>query len=100
MIATNEVLILSAILFSIGLFGVLSRKNVIVILMCIEVMLNAVNLSMIAFASSLNSMEGVMFSFFVIIIAAAEAVVGLSIVLAMYRNGQSIDINNFNLLKF
>ena len=93
-------LLLSAILFAIGVTGVLTRRNAIVIFMCIELMLNAVNLSFIGFARSLDSMTGVVFIFFIIVVAAAEAVVGLSIILAIYRTRKSLNIDDFNLLKW
>ena len=76
------------------------RRNVIVIFMSIELMLNAVNLAVIGFARSLDSMTGVVFIFFIIVVAAAEAVVGLSIILAIYRTRKSLNIDDFNLLKW
>jgi NADH-quinone oxidoreductase subunit K len=99
MIPTTHVLILSAALFSIGVLGVMLRRNVIVIFMSIELMLNAVNLSFVAFARTLDSMNGVMFIFFIIVVAAAEAVVGLSIILSLYRSRKTLNIDEFNLLK-
>ena len=100
MIPLTHILILSALLFSIGVLGVILRRNVIVIFMSIELMLNAVKLSFIGFASSLDSMTGVVFIFFIIVVAAAEAVVGLSIILAIYRTRKSLNIDDFNLLKW
>jgi len=100
MIPITHVLILSAILFSIGVLGVMVRRNVIVIFMSIELMLNAVNLSFVAFAQSMDSMTGVIFIFFIIVVAAAEAVVGLSIILAIHRNRNTLNIDEFNLLKW
>ena len=99
MIPTTHVLILSAALFSIGVLGVMLRRNVIVIFMSIELMLNAVNLSFVAFARTLDSMNGVMFIFFIIVVAAAEAVVGLSIILSLYRSRKTLNSDDFNLLK-
>ncbi|MCS5661103.1 MAG: NADH-quinone oxidoreductase subunit NuoK [Dehalococcoidia bacterium] len=96
----DHILLLSATLFSIGVLGVLLRRNVIVIFMSIELMLNAVNLSFIGFARSLDSMTGVVFIFFIIVVAAAEAVVGLSIILAIYRTRKTLNIDEFNLLKW
>ena len=96
MIPLTHILILSALLFSIGVLGVMLRRNVIVIFMSIELMLNAVNLSFIGFARSLDSMTGVIFIFFIIVVAAAEAVVGLSIILAIYRTRKSLNIDDFN----
>ena len=100
MIPLDHILLLSAILFSIGVLGVVLRRNVIVIFMSIELMLNAVNLSFIGFARSLDSMTGVVFIFFIIVVAAAEAVVGLSIILAIYRTRKTLHIEEFNLLKW
>ena len=100
MIPLTHILILSALLFSIGVLGVMLRRNVIVIFMSIELMLNAVNLSFIGFSRSLDSMTGVVFIFFIIVVAAAEAVVGLSIILAIYRTRKSLNIDDFNLLRW
>lgn len=100
MIPTTHVLILSATLFSIGVLGVLVRRNVIVMFMSIELMLNAVNLSFVAFAREMDSMTGVIFIFFIIVVAAAEAVVGLSIILSIYRNRQTLNVDEYNLLKW
>ncbi|MDH5752425.1 MAG: NADH-quinone oxidoreductase subunit NuoK [Deltaproteobacteria bacterium] len=96
----SHVLTLSAILFGIGVAGVILRRNAIVVFMCIELMLNAVNLGFVAFASGMQSMVGVMFVFFVLIVAAAEAVVGLSIILAIFRNSGTLNIEEFNLLRW
>ena len=100
MIPLDHILLLSALLFFIGVLGVILRRNVIVIFMSIELMLNAVNLSFIGFARSLDSMVGVVFIFFIIVVAAAEAVVGLSIILAIYRTRKTLNIDEFNLLKW
>ena len=100
MIPLTHILILSALLFSIVVPGVMLRRNVIVIFMSIELMLNAVNLSFLGFARALDSMTGVVFIFFIIVVAAAEAVVGLSIILAIYRTRKSLNIDDFNLLKW
>ena len=97
MIPLTHILILSALLFSIGVLGVMLRRNVIVIFMSIELMLNAVNLSFIGFARSLDSMTGVVFIFFIIVVAAAEAVVGLSIILAIYRTRKSVSYTHLTL---
>ena len=88
---------LSAILFSNGVAGVLLRRNAIVIFMCVELMLNAVNLTFIALAQ-LHGMSGHVLVFFVLTVAAAEAAVGLAIIIAVYRHNQSIDLQNINLL--
>ncbi len=91
---------LSAVLFAIGAVGVLTRRNAIVILMSIEVMLNAVNLTFISFASYFGDTVGQIFVFFVMAVAAAEAAVGLAIVLALYRNKQTVFVDEVNLLKW
>lgn len=100
MITIHHYLILSAIIFSIGTFGVLTRKNAIVIFMCIELMLNAVNLTFIALSRHLGNMDGQVFVFFVMAVAAAEAAVGLALMIAFFRNRESIDVEEFNLLKW
>jgi len=91
-------LAVSAILFSLGVAGVLLRRNAIVIFMCVELMLNAVNLSFIALAQQLGP-QGQVIVFFVMAVAAAEAAVGLAIILAIYRHKQTVDIQNINLLR-
>ena len=91
---------LSAILFSLGTFGVLTRRNAIVIFMCIELMLNAVNLSFIAISHHLGNIDGQVFVFFVMTVAAAEAAVGLALMIAFFRNKESIDVDEINLLKW
>lgn len=93
-------LAVSAAMFGIGMIGVLTRRNAIVIFMCVELMLNAVNLTLITFSRASESPDGSMFVFFVMCVAAAEAVVGLAIIIAMFRNKQDIDINNFNIFKW
>ncbi|AMV70884.1 NADH-quinone oxidoreductase subunit NuoK [Desulfuromonas carbonis] len=96
----HHYLVLSAILFSLGTVGVLTKKNAIVVFMCIELMLNAVNLSFIALSHFLGSMDGQVFVFFVMTVAAAEAAVGLALMIAFFRNRESIDVEEFNLLKW
>jgi NADH-quinone oxidoreductase subunit K len=93
-----EALALSAVLFAIGTIGVLTRRNAIVIFMCVELMLNAVNLSFVAL-SKLYGVTGQVFVVFVMTVAAAEAAVGLAIIIAMFRHGQSVNLKNINLLK-
>src|SRR5438132_2084442 len=88
----------SAALFTLGVAGVLFRRNAIVIFMCVELMLNAVNLTFVALAQSIG-MAGQVFVFFVMAVAAAEAAVGLAIILAVYRHKQSVSLQNMNLLK-
>ncbi len=93
-------LVLSAILFSMGTIGVLTRRNAIVIFMCIELMLNAVNLSFIALSSHLGNLDGQIFVFFIMTVAAAEAAVGLALMITFYRNRESIEVDDINLLKW
>lgn len=100
MIPLPQVLLLSAGLFTMGVLGVLLRRNALVIFMCVELMLNAVNLGFIALASALHSLDGVMVVFFVLVIAAAEAVVGLAIMLAVFRNTGQLNVDEINLLKW
>lgn len=100
MITVNHYLMLSAILFSIGTFGVLARKNAIVIFMCIEVMLNSVNLTFIALSRHVGNMDGQIFVFFVMTVAAAEAAVGLALMIAFFKNKESIEVDDFNMLKW
>jgi NADH-quinone oxidoreductase subunit K len=99
MLALNNYLILSAILFAIGTIGVLTRRNAIVIFMCVELMLNAVNLTFIAFSRYLGNIDGQIFVFFVMTVAAAEAAVGLALMIAFYKNRESIDVEDVNLMK-
>ncbi|HEU0265401.1 MAG TPA: NADH-quinone oxidoreductase subunit NuoK [Geobacterales bacterium] len=99
MLALSNYLILSAILFAIGTFGVLIRKNAIVIFMCVELMLNAVNLTFIAFSRYLGNVDGQIFVFFIMTVAAAEAAVGLALMIAFFNNRESIEVEDFNLMK-
>jgi len=96
----NSYLIVSAILFAIGTIGVLTRKNVIVMFMCIELMLNAVNLTFVAFSRHLGNLDGQVFVFFIMRVAAAEAAVGLALIIAFFNNKQSIDVEDVNLMKW
>lgn len=91
---------LSGILFTIGAIGVLIRRNAIVIFMCIELMLNAVNLAFVTFARHLDSMDGQIFVFFVMTVAAAEAAVGLAIVIALFRNKSTVNVDDINIMKW
>lgn len=93
-------LILSGILFTIGVVGVLTGRNAIVIFMSIELMLNAVNLTLIAFSKQFNSLDGHVFVFFVMVVAAAEVAVGLALIVAIFRTKESIFVDDFNLLKW
>ena len=90
----------SAILFALGTYGVLTRRHAIVIFMCIELMLNSVNLTFIALSRHLNNLDGQIFVFFVMTVAAAEAAVGLALMIAFYRNRETIDVEEINLLKW
>ena len=94
----EHVIILSIIIFSIGIMGVLIRKNVIIIFMSIELMLNAVNLSLVGFSRYYNSVDGQVFVFLVMTLAAAEVAVGLAIIVALFRNKQTINIDEINIL--
>ena len=100
MITVTHYLVLSAILFTLGVIGVLIRRNAIVIFMCVELMLNAVNLSFVAFAHYLNSMQGQLFVFFTMTVAAAEATVGLAIIVALFRNKETVNIDDMNIMKW
>jgi NAD(P)H-quinone oxidoreductase subunit 4L len=95
----NQFLFLAAALFAIGVYGVLARKNGVMVLMSIELILNAVNLNLVAFGTQLHNVTGAVFALFVIAVAAAEVAVGLAIVLMLYRNKKSIDIDDLDLMK-
>lgn len=99
-IPIHNYLVLSAILFALGTFGVLTRKNAIVIFMSVELMLNAVNLSFIALSHHLGNLDGQIFVFFVMTVAAAEAAVGLALMIAFFRNRESVDVDDVNMLKW
>ncbi len=94
-----ETLVLSAILFVVGAFGVLVRRNAIIVFLCIELQLNAVNLSFVALSRYLG-IEGQLFVFFVMTVAAAEAAVGLAIIISIFRHYRTVNVDNFNLLKW
>jgi NADH:ubiquinone oxidoreductase subunit K len=102
-IGLEHYLILSAVLFSIGLYGALAKRNAVVILMCIELMLNAVNITMIAFSRYLAPdtivLTGQVFAIFIMTVAAAEAAVGLAIIIAIYRSRQSVDVEQADSMK-
>jgi NADH:ubiquinone oxidoreductase subunit K len=101
-IGLEHYLILSVILFSIGLYGALSKRNAIVILMSIEIMLNAVNIAMVAFSRYIvpQLLTGQLFAIFIMVVAAAEAAVGLAIIIAIYRSRETIDATEINLMKW
>ena len=95
-------LVLSALLFSIGIYGVLARQHAVLVLLSIELMLNAVNINLVAFSAMLQQagLSGQVFALFVIAVAAAEVGVGLAIVILIYRNRQSVDLDELNLMKW
>ena len=95
----TEALTTSALLFVIGTFGVLVRRNAIIMFLCIELQLNAVNLALVAF-SRFVGVEGQVFVFFVMTVAAAEAAVGLAIIISIFRHYRTVNVDNFNLLKW
>lgn len=95
----NQFLLLSAVLFSIGVYGVLARRNGVLVLMSIELILNAVNINLVAFAAFGNQPAGEVFALFVIAVAAAEVGVGLAMVLLLYRNRKSIDLAQIDLMR-
>lgn len=96
----NAYLVLSAILFTIGAFGVLVRRNAIVVFMCVELMLNASNLAFVTFARVHGNLEGQAVAFFVMVVAAAEVVVGLAVILTIFRTRRSASLDEPNLLKY
>ena len=99
MVSLNSYLMLGAVLFSIGAVGVFTQRNALIIYMCIELMLNAVNLTIIAFARFLNSMDGHVFVFMIMAVAAAEAAVGLAIIISLFRNKATVNVDEINLSK-
>ena len=101
-IGLEHYLILSAVLFSIGLYGALAKRSAIVILMSIELMLNAVNIAMVAFSRYIVPLllTGQVFAIFIIVVAAAEAAVGLAIIMAIYRSRETIDVTQIDLMKW
>ena len=99
MVPLSWYIILSGIIFGIGIFGFLARRSIIIMFMSIELMLNGVNISLIAFSHYLQSLTGQVLAFFIIVVAAAEAVVGLAIVISLFRNKSTTDINDVTTLK-
>ena len=99
MVPLNWYIILSGIVFGIGMFGFLARRNIILMFISIELMLNGVNISLIAFSHYLQSLRGQVMAFFIIVVAAAEAAVGLAIVISLFRNRPTTNINDITLLK-
>jgi len=100
MIDTSHYLVLSGIVFSIGVVGVLTRRNIIIIFMSIELMLNSVNLNLVAFSDRLQDLNGQVFAIFVIVVAAAEAAVGLGIVIALFRNKETVNVDEIDIMKW
>jgi NADH-quinone oxidoreductase subunit K len=98
--STTPFLVLSALLFSIGAIGVLVRRNAIVVFMCIELMLNASNLTLVAFARQHGNLDGQVAAFFVMVVAAAEVVVGLAIIMTIFRTRRSSSVDDASLLKY
>ena len=99
MVPLNWYIILSAVMFCIGMFGFLSRRNLIIMFICLELMLNSVNVSLVAFSHYLQSINGQILVFFVITVAAAEAAIGLAIIIAYYKNNPTIKVDEINILK-
>lgn len=100
MVPLSWYIVLSAVVFSIGIIGFLIRRNIIIMLMCIELMLNAVNISFAAFAHYIQDMRGQIMVFFVIAVAASEAVIGLALVIALFRNKPTVNIDEINIMKW
>ncbi len=99
MLTLQHYLVLGAILFSIGVVGVITRRNAIIIYMCIELMLSAVSLTLVAFSRHFNSMDGHVFIFMIMTVAAAEAAVGLAIIILMFTAKESVNVDEFNSMK-
>ena len=100
MIRLPLILVFSALLFSAGVYGVLARRNAVLVLMSIELMLNAVNVNLVGFSAALHNMGGQIFALFVIAVAAAEVGIGLAIVILIFRNRETINVDEVNLLKW
>ena len=98
--STGPYIVLSAMLFSIGALGVLVRRNAIVVFMCVELMLNATNLAFVSFARQHGNLDGQIAAFFVMVVAAAEAAVGLAIILTIYKNRSTLNIDEVNSMKY
>jgi NADH:ubiquinone oxidoreductase subunit K len=94
------ILLFSAVLFSAGIYGVLARRNAVMVLMAIELMLNAVNVNLVGFSAALQDVTGQIFALFVITVAAAEVGIGLAIVILLFRNRASINVDEVNLLRW
>jgi NADH-quinone oxidoreductase subunit K len=99
-ITVNHYLVLSLILFTIGVIGVLVRRNIIVILMSLELMFNAANINLVAFGESLQQLNGLILALFVITIAAGEAAIGLAILIALFRNKRTVHVDEVSIMKW
>ena len=99
MVPLNWYLMLSAVVFSIGVFGFLTRRNIIIMFMSLELMLNAVNISLLSFSHYLQDMRGVILVFFIVTVAAAEAAIGLAIIIALFRNKTTANVDEMNEMK-
>lgn len=99
MVPIQHYLILTAILFTLGVIGVLTRRNAIIVFMCIELMLNSVNLSMVVFARFLDSMDGQIAVFLIMTVAAAEVAVGLALIVAIYRKKETINVDEMHIMQ-
>jgi NADH-quinone oxidoreductase subunit K len=100
MVSTSAYIILSATIFTIGVLGFLVRRNILIMFMSIELMLNAVNLAFVALSRQLSSLDGQVVVFLVMTVAAAEAAVGLAIIICLFRNKKSVNVDDFNLMKW
>jgi NADH-quinone oxidoreductase subunit K len=99
-VSITNYLVLAAVLFTIGAVGVLVRRNAIVVFMCVELMLNSVNLTLVTFARANGTLDGQLIAFFVMVVAAAEVVVGLAIIMSIFRTRRSASVDDANLLKY
>lgn len=99
MVPLNWYLMLSAVVFSIGVFGFLTRRNIIIMFMSLELMLNAVNISLVSFSHYLQDMRGVILVFFIVTVAAAEAAIGLAIIIALFRNKTTANVDEMNEMR-
>ncbi len=99
-IPTQNFLVLAAVLFCMGIFGVLTRRSALVVFMCVELMLNACNLAFVTFSRMTGTLDGQVMAFFVMVVAAAEVVVGLAIIMSIFRTRRSASVDDVNLLKY
>lgn len=99
MVSLNDYIVLSMMVFIIGILGFLTRRNIIIMLMSIELMLNAVNISLVAFSHYMQDMRGQIMVFFIIAVAAAEATIGLALIIALFRNKPTVKVDEMNIMK-